>query len=118
MTLSVDRTVLIERRIEMGSITSVYRLFTVAERAKLGILVILIVVGGFLEVFGVGVLFPYVAILQDPSRIAHMNYIGTLYRWASINSNQTFIVGMSIGLLTLFCFKALFTIFLANYQLR
>jgi ABC-type bacteriocin/lantibiotic exporter with double-glycine peptidase domain len=118
MTLSVDGTVLIKLRIEMGSITSVYRLFTVAERAKLGILVILIVVGGFLEVFGVGVLFPYVAILQDPSRIAHMNYIGTLYRWASINSNQTFIVGMSIGLLALFCFKALFTIFLANYQLR
>jgi len=47
----------LELRIEMGSIISVYRLFTVAERAKLGVLVVLIVTAGFLEVFGVGVLF-------------------------------------------------------------
>ncbi len=102
----------------MGSIISVYRLFTVAERAKLGVLVVLIVTGGFLEVFGVGILFPYVSVLQDPSRIAHMNYVGTLYQWLNLNSDQTFIVVMSIGLLALFCFKALFTIFLANYQLK
>jgi ABC-type bacteriocin/lantibiotic exporter with double-glycine peptidase domain len=102
----------------MGSIISVYRLFTVAERAKLGVLVVLIVTGGFLEVFGVGILFPYVSVLQDPSRIAHMNYVGTLYQWLNMNSDQTFIVVMSIGLLALFCFKALFTIFLANYQLK
>jgi ABC-type bacteriocin/lantibiotic exporter with double-glycine peptidase domain len=118
MTLPVDGTRHIEQGIEMGSIISVYRLFTVAERAKLGILVVLIVVGGFLEVFGVGILFPYVAILQDPSRIAQMNYIGTLYHWLNLASDQAFIVGMSIGLLALFCFKAFFTIFLANYQLR
>jgi ABC-type bacteriocin/lantibiotic exporter with double-glycine peptidase domain len=102
----------------MGSITSVYRLFTVAERAKLGSLVGLIVTGGFLEVFGVGVLFPYVAVLQDPSRIAQMKYLGTLYRWLNTGSDQTFIVAMSAGLLAVFCFKALFTILLANYQVK
>jgi ABC-type bacteriocin/lantibiotic exporter with double-glycine peptidase domain len=102
----------------MGSITSVYRLFTVAERAKLGTLVVLIAVSGILEVFGVGVLFPYVAILQDPGRIAQMNYVGTFYRWLAVGSDQLFIVAMSAGLLALFCFKALFTIFLANYQVK
>ena len=102
----------------MGSVTSVYRLFTTSERAKLGTLVALIVVGGFLEVFGVGVLFPFVAVLQDPSRIAQMKYLGTLYHWLNVGSDQTFIVVMSIGLLALFCFKALFTIFLANYQVK
>ena len=34
---------------------------------------------GFLEVFDVDILFPYVILLQDPSRVAHMNYIGTVY---------------------------------------
>lgn len=102
----------------MGSIASVYRLFTVPERAKLGTLVVLIAVGGFLEVFGVGVLFPYVAILQDPGRIAQTNYLGTLYRWLNVGSDQAFIVLMSVGLLALFCFKALFTISLANYQVK
>jgi ATP-binding cassette subfamily C protein len=96
----------------------VYRLFTVTERAKLGTLVGLIVMGGFLEVFGVGVLFPYVAVLQDPGRIAQMKYLGTLYRWLNVGSDQTFIVAMSAGLLAVFCFKALFTIFLANYQVK
>src|SRR3979490_2640556 len=118
MTLSVSRTMLIEQRIEMGSIISVYRLFSLAQRIKLGIVVVLIVVGGALEVFGVGVLFPYVAVLQDPSRIAHMNFVGYFYRWLNIDSDKTFIAGMSIGLLALFCFKGFFTIFLANYQLR
>jgi ATP-binding cassette, subfamily B, bacterial PglK len=102
----------------MGSITSVYRLFTVAERAKLGTLVVLIVVGGFLEVFGVGLLFPYVVILQDPGRIAQMDYVGALYRWMNVGSDQRFLVAISAGLLALFCFKALFTIFLANYQAK
>ena len=102
----------------MDSITSVYRLFTVAERTKLGILVLLIVISGFLEVFGVGILFPYVAVLKDPARIAHMAYVRTLYRWLNVASDQAFIIYMSIGLLALFCFKAVFTIFLANYQLK
>jgi hypothetical protein len=32
-----------------------------------------------------------------------------------VGSDQTFITGMSLGLVALFCFKARFTIFLANY---
>lgn len=102
----------------MGSITSVYRLLASAERAKLGTLVVLVVVAGFLEVFGVGVLFPYVAILQDPAKIAQMSYVSTLYRWIDVGSDQLFIIVISAGLLALFCFKALFTILLANHQVK
>ena len=102
----------------MGSIVSVYRLFTVAERAQVGTLVVLVAIAGFLEVFGVAILFPYVAILQDPSRIAQMSYVRMLYGWLNVGSYETFIMGMSLGLLSVFCFKALFTVFLANYQIR
>jgi ABC-type bacteriocin/lantibiotic exporter with double-glycine peptidase domain len=102
----------------MGPLVSVYRIFTASERARLGSLVLLIAVAGFLEVFGVGVLFPYVVILQDPGRIAQMPYLGTLYRWLNVGSDQAFIMAMSAGLLGVFCFKALFTVLVANYQLK
>lgn len=102
----------------MRSIASVYSLLATTERARLVTLIALIVVGGFLEVFGVSVLFPYVAILQEPDRIAQMRYIGTLYRWVDVGSDQLFIIVISAALLALFCIKALFTIFLANYQVK
>lgn len=102
----------------MNSLISVYRLFTNDQRAKLRVLVLLIVVSGCLEVFGVGVLFPYVMILQDPSRIADVPYIRTLYSWLEISSGQVFLIGMSAGLLALFCFKAFFTVFLVNLQAK
>jgi ABC-type bacteriocin/lantibiotic exporter with double-glycine peptidase domain len=102
----------------MGWLTSLYRLFSRSERAKLGTLVVLTTVNGFLEVFGIGVLFPYVTILQDPTKISDMNYIGTLYHWLSVSSYQAFVVGMSIVLLAVFCLKALFTVFLTNFQVK
>ncbi len=86
--------------------------------SKAGILVVLIVTGGFLEVLRRR--HPVSLCLRParPSRIAHMSYVGTLYRWLNLNSDRTFIVVMSIGLLALFCFKAFFTVFLTNYQLK
>jgi len=34
-----------------------------------------------------------------------MSYVGNLYQWLNLNSDRTFIMVMSIGLLALFCFK-------------
>lgn len=102
----------------MDSVASVYRLLTKTERTKLATLVVLIVVASFLEVFGIGILFPYVAILQDPGKIAQMRYVGALYQWLDLGSDQLFIAALSAALLALFCFKAIFTIFLVNYQAK
>lgn len=102
----------------MGSIGPVYRLLSSAERAKLGTLIFLIVLGGFLEVFGIGVLFPYVAVLQEPAKIAQMSYLGVFYQWMDPGSDQLFIIVISAALLALFCFKACFAVLLANYQVK
>jgi ABC-type bacteriocin/lantibiotic exporter with double-glycine peptidase domain len=102
----------------MRSLLSVYGLLTVSERTKLGILVILTAFGGFVEVFGIGVLFPYVVILQDPGRILQIEYLAIIYRWLNFTSERSFLITMSVGLLVLFSFKALFTLMLANLQLK
>jgi ABC-type bacteriocin/lantibiotic exporter with double-glycine peptidase domain len=107
-----------EKVIEMGWLTSLYRLLTPPERTKLGVLVVLITVNGLLEVVSVGALFPYVTVLQDPTKISDMKYFGTLYHWLSVSSDQAFVVGMSIVLLAVFCLKALFTLFLTNFQVK
>ena len=52
----------------MSLLRSLSSLFTRSDRVTLFVLVLLMVLNGLLEVFGIGMLFPYVAILQDPAQ--------------------------------------------------
>jgi ATP-binding cassette subfamily C protein len=96
----------------------VYQLFTRDQKVKLGALVALTVVNGFLDVFSIGMLFPYVALIENPERISKMQYLGAVYRWFNLGSEQSFLIVMSIGLLFLFCARGFFALWLTNFQLR
>lgn len=102
----------------MHSLFLVYQLFTGSQKAKLGALVALTVVAGFLDVFSIGMLFPYVALIEKPDRITNMKYLGAVYRWLNMDSQQSFIIVMSIGLLLLFCARGFFALWLTNFQLK
>lgn len=102
----------------MRPLVSLHRLFSTSERSRLGALVVLTIIVSFFEVLGVGVLFPYVAVLQDPAQVARIEYLAILNRWLGLGSDRAFIVVMSISLLALICIKALATLALANLQLR
>ncbi len=102
----------------MHSLFLVYQLFTAGQKAKLGVLVALTVVSGFLDVFSIGMLFPYVALIENPDRMTNMRYLSGLYRWLNLGSQQSVVIVMSIGLLFLFCARGLFAVWLTNFQLK
>ena len=52
----------------MDAIKRFSSLFSLPERVTLAVLVLLLILNGILEVFGIGLLLPYGIILQDPSK--------------------------------------------------
>ena len=102
----------------MSSLRNLGSLFTRFDRVTLGVLVLLMVLSGLLEVFGIGMLFPYVAILQDPSKIAQSTYLSAIYRELGFKSDRSFSIAMSGTLLAVFLAKGFFSLWMTNFQLR
>lgn len=97
---------------------SLISLFTARDRVTLGILVVLMAIGGILEGLGIGLLFPYVAILQDPGRVAGNPYLSAVYSGLGFESYRSFGIALSLALLALFTGKGVFAIWTSNYQMR
>src|ERR1017187_5639511 len=93
-------------------------LCTRKDLATLTFLMLLMVFSGLLEVFGIGMLFPYVSILQDPSMISHMHYMSAVYRAVGFESQRAFLIAMSIFLLLTFCAKGFLALLVTNFQSR
>ncbi len=93
-------------------------LFTRKDLATLVLLTFLMVFTGLLEVFGIGMLIPYVSILQDPSAISRMRYVSAVYRGLGFESQRSFLIAMSVFLLLTFCVKGFLALWVANLQSR
>lgn len=93
-------------------------IFTRKDLATLILLTLLMVFSGLLEVFGIGMLFPYVSILQDPSTISHMRYVSAIYRGLGFDSQRSFLIAMSVFMLLIFCVKGFLTLWVTNFQSR
>lgn len=94
------------------------QMFTRRDLATLALLTFLMVFSGSLEVFGIGMLFPYVAILQNPSAVSNMRYVGAVYRELGFESHRSFLIAMSVFLLLTFCVKGFLALWVTNLQLR
>lgn len=91
-------------------------LFTRKDLVTLALLTSVMVFSGLLEVFGVGMLFPYVSILQDPATIPHMRYVGAVYRGLGFESQRSFLIAMSIFMLLIFCAKGGLALLVTGFQ--
>ncbi len=61
---------------------------------------------------------PYGVILQDPSKVAGNTYITWIYRAFGFRSDQAFLIAISIGLLSIFLAKGVFSLWITNFQFR
>src|SRR6185312_12961803 len=88
------------------------------ERWTLAALVAGMVLAGMLEVLGLGLIFPYIALLQDPDKVMAMRYLSPLLAMAGLVTPRAVSVAISVGLLAVFCFKGVVAYHLINFQLR
>ena len=102
----------------MSTLQKLCSLLTRDERVSLAILSVLMVVGGLLEVCGIGLVFPYIAVLQDSSKINSNPNLNAIYTNLGFHSTRDFCILMSLGLLTVFIAKAVFTLWMTGFQMR
>jgi ATP-binding cassette, subfamily B, bacterial PglK len=101
-----------------STLTSLRLLLNSQEYRTVCLLVLLMVISGFLDILGLGLVFPYITVLQDPEKLSSVQYFGVFQKWSASLSNDEIYVGLSVGLVAVFAFKGLFTLLLSRYQVR
>lgn len=102
----------------VATFVKVYALFSPQERRQIFLLALLIPIGAALEVFGVGTVFPVVAMLADPAKMTTAPVVGDLYRWCGEPTPARFISLVLCGLVLIYLVKNLFLAFFAYCQGR
>lgn len=99
-------------------VVKLWSLFTPQERRQAGVLLLLMLVGTSLEVVGVGLIFPVVALLAAPDQIAALPLIGQFQALLGPTSQNVFIAYVLACLVGVFIIKNAFLGFLAYWQSR
>lgn len=80
-------------------------LHTDRQRRSLVVLLIFMLVMAIMETLGIGLLMPYIAVVNSPELIVNSHYLGAIYRAFEFDSPQRFIIVSSIALIALFIVK-------------
>ncbi len=76
------------------------------------IFVLMMVVNAFMEMIGIGLIMPVIALLSKPELIQQNKYLKMIYDFLSPESNQQFLVILCFLLMGLYLVKNAFTMFL------
>lgn len=102
----------------MAHLEDVRELLDIKDRLKLGGLLVSMILAAALEVAGIGLLFPFVALLQDPALVGGNRFLSSLYWAGDFSSNRAFGLAMGGLLIAVFLVKGAATILINNAQLR
>ncbi|MFJ3056130.1 ABC transporter ATP-binding protein [Herbaspirillum sp. NPDC087042] len=80
-------------------------LHTDRQRRSLIVLLLFMLVMAIMETLGIGLLMPYIAVVNSPDLIVNSHYLGAIYRAFEFDSPQRFIIVSSIALIALFIVK-------------
>jgi ABC-type multidrug transport system fused ATPase/permease subunit len=91
----------------------VWSLLTFRDRAWFVLLLVAMALAAALEVLGIGLLVPIVAMTQDPSLFLQNRYIAAAYKWSGAQSEKEFMLIACAALLVLFLVKNVYQAVLA-----
>lgn len=89
-------------------ISKIWNLFDAKERIYLLMLYILILGGACLEVVGIGMVLPVVALLSNSSLLHDNIYLHWLYSLINPASRNVFLIWLGVGLIVIYLFKNLY----------
>ena len=94
--------------------------FLITKRQRKGLLVLtmLLFVGMFLEIFGLGILVPALSILLNPELLESNRYISSVKDFLPDISTQNFIILFLIIIVGVYAIKTFFLVFLTHKQNR
>lgn len=100
----------------LSTLKKINFLITKRQRKGLVILTLLLFVGMFLEVFGLGILIPVLSILLDPKMVEKTPLISSIRDVFSEFSDQSFIIFLLVAIIVVYLIKSLFLVLLTHKQ--
>ena len=100
----------------MKLIMQVLSLFTKRDKVKLFVVLLLMITSGFLEMVGIGLIFPFVNLITRPELIEQNTTFKSLYEILPISSHHGFVIVMGLLLVTVIVIKNIYAITSIYFQ--
>lgn len=88
------------------------------QKAKMGGIVVLMIIGAALEACSIGLVIPIITTLLDPEAVNGEGYLGDIYRFLGMKSTSQFTIVMLLVIIAAFVVKNVFLYFQNVVQLR
>ncbi len=98
------------------SFKKTFQILNSDEKRSLGFISILLLIGMFLEIFGLGLVFPFIISLLDPEKLSGIEFLNELISYLGIPKTYNFTKVFLTLLVFVYFIKTIFMIFLAYKQ--
>ena len=78
------------------------------QKAKMGGIVVLMIIGALLEACSIGLVIPVITTLLDPAAVTGDGYLGDIYRFLGMESTGQFTIIMLLAIIAAFVLKNIF----------
>lgn len=102
----------------LGLLKSLWKYSTRRERLFFYLLLLLMFVAANLELLGIGLLLPVVALLTNPALIHQNFFLEQVYRFLNPSSTKSFLLQLCVLIVLVFLVKNLFLLFMTWFQTR
>lgn len=93
-------------------------IFTKTDKIKIFILMVIVVIGSFLELLSVSIFSPFIDIIMDPSSLEESDIMNCLFRWFQFESIEYFLAFIAGGIIVIYVAKNLYIIVEKNIIYR
>ncbi|MBD5484799.1 MAG: ABC transporter ATP-binding protein [Lachnospiraceae bacterium] len=101
-----------------GMLTKLGYIFDKRDKWKIGALLVVVVIGSFLELLGVTIFMPFINIIQEPETIRKTWYLKWVYELFHFQSAQSFLVALSVAIIVVYIIKNVYLIIEKSYIYR
>ncbi len=89
-------------------------IFTKTDKIKIGILMIAVIIGSFLELLAVSIFSPFIDLIMDPAAMQGDGTIAYIYRLFSFQSQEYFLTFLAGSIIIIYIVKDVYTIIEKN----
>lgn len=94
------------------------RILSHHQKVRMAELAVLMIIGGFMEMFSVSLILPFVEAVMSPEEVMKNHYVQMICEMFGIESHRTFLVFMALVMAALYVFKNIFLLVQMTVQHR
>ena len=83
-------------------------IFKPKDRLKIALLLILVVIGSFMELLGVAIFSPFIEIIMEPKTITQNQYLNYFFQKFQCEDTKEFLAIIAVGIIFIYVFKNVF----------